>query len=89
MEVYVTTESIKKVVPGCYGILNYPNGAVYVGDWKDGKRHGTGTYHHRNDYVYEGAWVKDMKHGRGVMTSANKEAYIGLRWITHDMEKDQ
>ena len=39
MEVYVTTESIKKVVPGCYGILNYPNGAVYVGDWKDGKRH--------------------------------------------------
>ena len=30
----------------CVGIQNYPNGSKYVGEWKDGKKHGQGTFTH-------------------------------------------
>ena len=26
------------------GTRTYPNGSKYVGEWKDGERHGQGTY---------------------------------------------
>jgi len=40
---------------------------LYVGQLKDGKRHGIGTqYSNKDASRYEGEWVLDEKHGKGV-----------------------
>ena len=55
--------------------INYPNGDIYKGEIKDGKKHGQGTL--TTDYVgigrskYVGAWKNDKKHGLGTYTYAN------------------
>lgn len=44
------------------------SGAVYDGDWKDGVRHGFGTYSVRRGDAhvkeYAGGWKCDLKHVR-------------------------
>lgn len=36
---------------------------TYDGEWKDGIKHGIGTYHYSNGDVYEGPWKDDKRHG--------------------------
>ena len=65
------------------GIYTYANGSKYVGEWKDGKENGQGTY----TWVSENTWFngnkyvgeyKDGKlHGQGTYTWANGNKYIG------------
>ncbi len=31
------------------GTYTYPNGDQYVGQWKDGKKHGRGVYKYKGD----------------------------------------
>lgn len=38
-------------------------GAVYVGKWQEGKKHGWGTKTYNVGAVYSGEWKADMKHG--------------------------
>jgi len=40
----------------CVGIQNYPDGSKYVGEWKDGKKHGQGTFTHSDGLVEQGRW---------------------------------
>ena len=37
----------------------------YIGDFKDGKMHGFGTYYHKDGRKYIGQWEKDRRHGQG------------------------
>jgi len=46
----------------------YASGDVYVGDFKDGQRHGNGIYTAAQGHRYEGAWLNDMRHGVGTQT---------------------
>lgn len=65
----------------CYtgkGVQIYKSGARYDGDWKEGMRHGFGTYsvkNSRGDLVkqYAGGWKNDKKHVR-VMQLATQDA---------------
>jgi len=34
---------------------------LYVGEWKDGLKHGLGTYCYDEEYIFEGKWEKDRK----------------------------
>lgn len=34
---------------------------VYVGEWKDGTKHGLGTYIYDQDFIFEGRWHSDRK----------------------------
>jgi hypothetical protein len=44
-----------------HGILYYANNDRYDGDWKDGNRHGKGSYYHYlNGKVDTGKWEYDM-----------------------------
>ena len=52
--------------------IKYPDGSVYVGEVKDGKRHGRGTCTY-SDGIYDGKWKNDMKHGRGKWTYHNEK----------------
>lgn len=45
--------------------MRFPNGDVYRGMWRRGKRHGQGTYMYSNGDSYSGQWRNGKRHGRG------------------------
>ncbi len=59
-----------------YGKDVYDNG-YYEGYFKDGKRHGKGTYYWDSGSIYEGDWEHDLKSGYGKMT-VSWGSYEGL-----------
>ena len=48
------------------GFEKFTDGRKYVGEYKDGKRHGQGTYTHHDGRKYEGEW-KDGKVWNGIV----------------------
>ena len=59
-----------------YHEVEYTSG-TYKGVWKDGERHGLGTFEHNNGYKYEGKWQNDKPHGQGKYTGADGNQYDG------------
>ena len=55
----------------------YPNGDLYEGGFKEGIRHGHGTYMYASGEKYSGEWVDNHKHGLGTMTYNGKGEYQG------------
>ncbi len=49
----------------------------YVGEYRNGKRHGKGTYKYTDGGVYIGEWKDDKKQGQGVFTWQNGSEYRG------------
>ena len=58
-------------------ICNYADGSEYQGEWKDGKRHGIGTYISPTGTRYEGEWGNDGASGHGVCHYADGMKYDG------------
>eukprot|EP00825_Cyclidium_porcatum_P045940 TRINITY_DN710_c0_g2_i2.p1 TRINITY_DN710_c0_g2~~TRINITY_DN710_c0_g2_i2.p1 ORF type:complete len:803 (-),score=190.89 TRINITY_DN710_c0_g2_i2:247-2655(-) len=56
--------------------IRYPNGDLYEGDIKDGKKHGKGVYTQGDAYKYDGEYQNDQKHGFG-QESDNGNKYSG------------
>ena len=54
----------------CTGSVTYTDGATYVGDWKDGKRSGQGTYTWSGG-KYVGDWKDGKMTGQGTYTYAD------------------
>ena len=50
----------------------------YVGDYKDNKQHGQGTYTYANGDVHVGEFKDDKAQGQGTYTSSVKS--INLKW---------
>jgi len=50
---------------------------LFVGGWKDDKRHGKGTCFFRNGEYFQGDWELGKMHGTGQMRYANGDMYIG------------
>ena len=61
----------------CEGTYTSGSGAKYVGEHKDGKRHGQGTYTTADGNKYVGEWKDDKRHGQGTYTFADGEKYVG------------
>ena len=56
----------------------YSNGDKYVGDIKNGMRHGVGTYYWiSHGETYKGKWKKDQPHGKGFQTFKDGTTYEG------------
>ena len=49
----------------------------YVGEWKDGKKNGQGTYTYSNGGQYVGEYKDNMQHGQGTQTFSNGGQYVG------------
>ena len=49
----------------------------YVGERKDGERHGKGTSIDDDGSKYVGEWKDGKKHGQGTYTWANGDKYVG------------
>jgi len=56
--------------------VSYEDGSTYMGQIKDGKRHGHGTWKGRAT-EYEGQWLDDQQHGHGHQTWADGRRYDG------------
>ena len=57
--------------------ITYPDGAVYEGEFRDGKRSGTGRLIFPDGAVYEGEFADDHMNGRGTLVYANGDRYEG------------
>jgi hypothetical protein len=41
--------------------MNYQNGDIYEGEWKNGLKDGSGIYKYYNGDKYSGCWNEDKK----------------------------
>ena len=48
-----------------FGIMEYDNGRVYEGEWKDDLRNGYEIY--ANGATYEGEWKDDKQHWHNIV----------------------
>lgn len=60
-------------LPDGLGVFEWPDGAVYRGEWRNGGRQGTGvgSAERHGNAVYYGEWLHDRKHGLGVTKFCN------------------
>ena len=67
-------QSVKR--HNCFGSFYYENLDVYMGEWKDNKFHGQGTFAgSRGKFV--GEWKEGKFHGQGTWIPGNGDKYIG------------
>jgi len=66
----------KDTYHNCFGAGAYANGAKYVGEWKDNKRNGNGTYTF-DGYKYTGHFKDGKRHGQGTASTASGTKYVG------------
>jgi len=59
------------------GISIYPGGAKYVGDFKNFKPDGFGTFVWKNGDKYYGEWKDGKTHGKGTKVWKNGRKYLG------------
>ena len=68
---------------------NFPWHNRYVGEWKDGLRHGKGTFYSGKGEIYSGAWENGIKHGRVSFSSCPLESgtcgLTGTRSLNHTL----
>ena len=57
--------------------ISYENGARYVGETRNGKKHGHGVYTTGKRGRYDGQWQDGRIHGRGVLLKENGDRYEG------------
>jgi hypothetical protein len=65
------------VPEGDDGVCTYINGASYIGQWRKGRRNGTGRFSFANGDVYEGKWVGDVPCGFGRLHFITGDIYEG------------
>lgn len=67
---------IVKGIPNGQGIETL-NEFKYVGQYKDGKKNGQGTFNFSNGSKYVGEWKDGERHGQGTYTYPDGEKWIG------------
>ena len=70
----------------CQGTEKWDNGRKYNGEWKNGKRHGEGTYTMSDGSKYEGQWEDSIPHGEGTYTFADGKIDKGI-WKNGELIK--
>ena len=71
----ITKEMLKDGYTG-QGTYTVNNGDNYVGEYKDGKKHGQGTLTCAGT-KYVGEWKDGKKHGQGTYTNYYGDKYVG------------
>ena len=61
----------------CRGTITFPDGAKYVGAFKDSRQNGQGTYTWPDGSQYIGGFKDDVLNGEGTLTWADGSRYAG------------
>ncbi|MEY3475267.1 MAG: hypothetical protein RL087_1725, partial [Pseudomonadota bacterium] len=61
----------------CFGEVVNPSGNRYVGEWRDNKPHGQGTYIWASGGRYVGEYREGRRTGRGTHVFSNGNQYVG------------
>uniref|UniRef100_A0A673T5H1 Radial spoke head 1 homolog n=1 Tax=Suricata suricatta TaxID=37032 RepID=A0A673T5H1_SURSU len=64
------------------GTYKFKNGARYIGEYVENKKHGHGTFIYPDGSRYEGEWMDNCRHGYGVYYYVNNDTYTG-EWFAH------
>ncbi|KAJ9449975.1 Phosphatidylinositol 4-phosphate 5-kinase 3 [Diplonema papillatum] len=57
----------------------FPNGDMYIGEYRNNKRHGVGCYYwSRTEEIYIGQWKANLRSGKGRMFNGGKGRYYGM-----------
>ena len=67
----------KSLWTDCIGQVVTPKGQKYIGEFKEGKRTGSGAYIYPHGLKYEGNFVDGHYNGRGVLTQPDGRKYSG------------
>jgi len=59
------------------GVINYPNGDCYQGDWLNLQPNKFGRMVYKIGKIYQGEWNRGMMHGGGTLQYANGDVYQG------------
>ena len=75
-------KDLSKLWDKCFGTYTASNGDRYLGEWKDDKYHGQGTYTFADESQwagdkYVGEFKDDKRNGQGTYTFANGNKYVG------------
>ena len=65
-----------KYYDNCFGTYTQADGSEYVGEYKDDKRNGHGTFTFAGE-KYVGGWKDDQYHGQGTYTFADGGQFVG------------
>ena len=60
--------------------MNYKNGDIYKGEWKNDLKEGKGIMKYNNGDIYKGEWKNDLKEGKGIMEYNNGFFHDG-NWL--------
>ena len=50
-----------------HGELTFPDGRIYIGEYKNDKIEGYGEFRWPNGKIFKGMWVGGMQHGDGAL----------------------
>jgi hypothetical protein len=75
--VYTGDKNEKGLYSG-QGKMEYPNGDVFEGEWKNNMRDGKGKITFVNQSTYDGMWSKDEINGQGTYKYFNEDVYEGV-----------
>ena len=67
----------KNDLPHGSGVLVYPSGVTYAGQFQEGKLSGEGTWTHPSGSIYEGEWKNNLYHGWGTLIIPNTLSFEG------------
>jgi formylglycine-generating enzyme required for sulfatase activity len=59
------------------GTYSFPDGSLYVGQWKNEKFDGQGTFTYSEGSVYVGQWKNSKRNGRGTYNLPGGSKYVG------------
>ena len=68
------------------GPRQLPDQSIYIGNWKNKKRHGRGQCIYADGSVYEGYWKKDKKNGIGRLINYNGSIILEGNWKDDALE---
>jgi hypothetical protein len=88
-EILIAEEQIRWVPVGYEirhgsGLMLYPNGDIYFGNWKNDQRTGRGVLLEANGDTYDGKWKNDKRNGKGTFIDMNGDKYNG-EWLNDNM----
>ena len=61
----------------CFGTYTWAGGSKYIGEYKDGKKHGQGANTQANGNKYVGEYKDDKRHGQGTYNWKDGRIWVG------------